>query len=141
MISSCRHCLFFEGQGRRGGQCRQLGVPVRGSWKTCSLAAPPFVSSDWREIEIEAFVIWHQQSSESPLELQDAQDQPAELKLAPCQLDTLHLVGFQIDSLEAFQHNDSGVFISPPVSSPISQHIIPQNEVACSQLSAIKKLG
>jgi hypothetical protein len=37
-------------QGRRGGQCRQLGVPVQGCWKSCALAVPPFASS-WRNLE------------------------------------------------------------------------------------------
>lgn len=50
IISSCRHCLFYEVQGRRGGQCRQLGVPVRGCWKSCSLAVSPFAPS-WRNLE------------------------------------------------------------------------------------------
>ena len=50
IISSCRHCLFYEMQGRRGGQCRQLGVPVRGCWKSCALAVPPFVSN-WHDLE------------------------------------------------------------------------------------------
>ncbi|GAB4237192.1 MAG: hypothetical protein Kow00121_64310 [Elainellaceae cyanobacterium] len=49
-ISSCRHCLFYEAEGRRGGQCQQLGVPVRGSWKTCSLASPPFTAK-WQALE------------------------------------------------------------------------------------------
>jgi hypothetical protein len=30
--------------------CQQLGVPVRGSWKACSLALPSFASS-WESIE------------------------------------------------------------------------------------------
>lgn len=49
-ISSCRHCLFYESQGRRGGQCQQLGVPVQGSWKACSLAVPPFVPA-WEKFD------------------------------------------------------------------------------------------
>jgi hypothetical protein len=49
-ISSCRHCLFYESLGRRGGQCHQLGVPVQSHWKTCSLAAPPFIPA-WERLE------------------------------------------------------------------------------------------
>ncbi|WAL62269.1 hypothetical protein [Thermocoleostomius sinensis] len=49
-ISSCRHCVFYEMQGRRGGHCRQLGVSVQGRWKVCSLASPPFASS-WHQLE------------------------------------------------------------------------------------------
>jgi hypothetical protein len=41
-ISSCRHCRFYRGEGRRGGSCQQLGVPVQASWSICPLAVPPF---------------------------------------------------------------------------------------------------
>lgn len=49
-ISSCRHCFFYKSEGRRGGHCHQLGVPVQGQWKVCSLAASPF-STSWRALE------------------------------------------------------------------------------------------
>jgi hypothetical protein len=42
-ISACRHCQFYVSEGRRGGHCQQLGVPVQSSWKSCSLASSPFV--------------------------------------------------------------------------------------------------
>ncbi|MEB3825900.1 hypothetical protein [Phormidium sp. CCY1219] len=48
--SACRHCRFYTPVGRRGGNCQQLGVPVRGGWKACSLAVPPFAPS-WEGIE------------------------------------------------------------------------------------------
>jgi hypothetical protein len=48
-ISSCRHCHFYRGEGRRGGNCQQLGVPVQGSWSVCPLAAPPFKPS-WQNL-------------------------------------------------------------------------------------------
>jgi len=51
IVSSCRHCLFYEMQGRRGGQCRQLGVPVKGCWRSCSLALSPFASQNWQDLE------------------------------------------------------------------------------------------
>lgn len=47
-ISACRHCRFYRLEGRRGGDCQQLGVPVQGSWRACSLAAQPF-ASQWDE--------------------------------------------------------------------------------------------
>lgn len=37
--------------------CQQLSVPVRGSWKACSLALSPFVPS-WKRIE----VIWEEEA-------------------------------------------------------------------------------
>ena len=42
--STCRHCRFYDPEGRRGGSCQMLGVPVQSSWKACSLAASPFRS-------------------------------------------------------------------------------------------------
>lgn len=40
--SACRYCRSYEPEGRRGGYCQILGVPVQGSWKACVLASPPF---------------------------------------------------------------------------------------------------
>jgi hypothetical protein len=37
-------------EGRRGGQCSLLSVPVQGSWKTCQLSLPPFLQS-WENLE------------------------------------------------------------------------------------------
>lgn len=48
--SACRCCRYYQPEGRRGGACEQLGVPVRGSWKACSLAMPPFAPS-WETLE------------------------------------------------------------------------------------------
>ncbi len=41
-VSSCSRCRFYAPEGRRGGQCSQLGVPVESRWAPCSLAAPVF---------------------------------------------------------------------------------------------------
>ena len=40
--SACRYCRFYEPEGRRGGSCQKLGVPVQSSWKACYLASHPF---------------------------------------------------------------------------------------------------
>ncbi|HEY9653015.1 MAG TPA: hypothetical protein V6C95_20330 [Coleofasciculaceae cyanobacterium] len=48
--SACRVCRFYQPEGRRGGMCQQLGVPVSASWKACSLALPPFAPS-WESLE------------------------------------------------------------------------------------------
>lgn len=40
--STCRCCHHYKPEGRRGGTCQQLGVPVRGCWKACSLGVPAF---------------------------------------------------------------------------------------------------
>lgn len=44
-VSMCRHCQHYLVEGRRGGQCQQLGAPVLGRWKACQLAIPPFAPS------------------------------------------------------------------------------------------------
>lgn len=49
--SACRYCRNYNAEGRRGGMCKQLGVPVRGSWKACSLALPPFAPS-WEGLDV-----------------------------------------------------------------------------------------
>lgn len=48
--SACKYCRYYNPEGRRGGQCQQLGAPVLGSWKACSLALPPFAPS-WETLE------------------------------------------------------------------------------------------
>lgn len=47
---SCRYCRYFTPEGRRGGSCEQLGVPVQSKWKACMLALPPFAPS-WETLE------------------------------------------------------------------------------------------
>lgn len=44
-VSSCNRCHFYTPEGRRGGQCGQLGVPVQSHWASCSLAVPAFAAS------------------------------------------------------------------------------------------------
>jgi hypothetical protein len=39
---SCRHCRYYQPEGRRGGSCQQLGVSVDSKWKACTLASFPF---------------------------------------------------------------------------------------------------
>lgn len=41
-VSFCSRCRFYDSEGRRGGVCGQLGVPVKGGWAACSLALPVF---------------------------------------------------------------------------------------------------
>jgi hypothetical protein len=48
--SACKYCRHYNPEGRRGGQCQQLGAPVLGSWKACSLALPAFAPS-WETLE------------------------------------------------------------------------------------------
>lgn len=48
--STCRYCRHYNPQGRRGGLCEQLSVPVQSGWTACSLALPPFAPC-WEEME------------------------------------------------------------------------------------------
>lgn len=43
-VSTCRFCAFYDIEGRRGGQCQKLSVPVRGFWRACPLARSPFTT-------------------------------------------------------------------------------------------------
>ncbi len=43
-VSTCRFCSHYDPQGRRGGECRKLSVPVRGYWRACPLAMAAFLS-------------------------------------------------------------------------------------------------
>lgn len=63
LTSACRYCRFYKPEGRRGGLCQQLGVPVSGSWKSCSLALPPFAPS-WENLE--GIVIWTNETLKVP---------------------------------------------------------------------------
>lgn len=50
MTSSCRYCRYYHSEGRRGGTCNQLNVPVQAQWKACTLAARPF-GTVWDNLE------------------------------------------------------------------------------------------
>ena len=50
LTSSCRHCRYYQSEGRRGGTCRLLGVPVQAGWSSCSLSARPF-NAVWEDLE------------------------------------------------------------------------------------------
>jgi len=39
--TTCRFCAFYHSEGRRGGTCEKLNVPVRGFWRACPLATAP----------------------------------------------------------------------------------------------------
>ena len=43
-VSGCQRCHHYTPQGRRGGHCSQLNVPVQGKWQPCPLAMPVFLS-------------------------------------------------------------------------------------------------
>jgi hypothetical protein len=55
LTTVCRFCRYYQPEGRRGGTCEQLGVPVQAHWKACALAASPF-AVDWQEID--RAIVW-----------------------------------------------------------------------------------
>ncbi len=44
-VTACRLCQHYSPEGRRGGYCGKLDVPVLSKWEACSLAAHPFETS------------------------------------------------------------------------------------------------
>ena len=49
-VTSCRLCQYYNPEGRRGGFCEKLDVPVSPAWDACSLAAHPFETS-WQPVD------------------------------------------------------------------------------------------
>jgi hypothetical protein len=49
-VTACRLCQHYNPEGRRGGFCGKLDVPVSPAWDACSLAAHPFESS-WQPVD------------------------------------------------------------------------------------------
>ncbi len=49
-VSACRLCQHYNPEGRRGGFCGKLDVPVSPAWEACSLAAHPFATS-WQTVD------------------------------------------------------------------------------------------
>lgn len=41
-VTACRLCYHYNPEGRRGGICNKLDVPVQPAWESCSLAVHPF---------------------------------------------------------------------------------------------------
>lgn len=39
---NCRHCRYYQLEGRRGGFCQKLGASVDSNWQACILASIPF---------------------------------------------------------------------------------------------------
>ncbi|MCU0542845.1 MAG: hypothetical protein MUE44_11715 [Oscillatoriaceae cyanobacterium Prado104] len=63
LTSACRQCRHYTPEGRRGGLCQRLNVPVQSQWTACSLAAPPFAPS-WENIE--TISLWPEKSVTLP---------------------------------------------------------------------------
>ncbi|MGB8699182.1 MAG: hypothetical protein WCD18_07185 [Thermosynechococcaceae cyanobacterium] len=52
---ACRYCQYYAPEGRRGGSCQRLSVPVQGEWSACSLMSPSF-SPSWDALEAAAAI-------------------------------------------------------------------------------------
>jgi len=48
--SKCTFCGHYKLQRGAVGHCQLLNAPVRGGWKSCTLAMPPFAPS-WEHAE------------------------------------------------------------------------------------------
>jgi hypothetical protein len=48
--SQCNFCGHYKLQRGSVGHCQLLNAPVRGGWKSCALAMPPFAPS-WEQVE------------------------------------------------------------------------------------------
>lgn len=79
--SACRYCRHYNVEGRRGGMCKQLGVPVRGTWKACSLALPPFAPS-WESLDglLQDNKVMLEEALSVNCSLEAADPEPAEVK-------------------------------------------------------------
>ncbi|MBE9095526.1 hypothetical protein [Tychonema sp. LEGE 07203] len=64
LTSACRHCRHYTPEGRRGGVCDLLSVPVQSQWKACALAVSPF-EPYWENIE-EEIELWKEQTVTLP---------------------------------------------------------------------------
>lgn len=60
--SSCRRCRHYSPEGRRGGHCQQLNVPVQGSWRACPLAMPIFQQPAW---SFQKLALWQPEEPQS----------------------------------------------------------------------------
>ncbi|MGB3695145.1 MAG: hypothetical protein WBG70_12430 [Spirulinaceae cyanobacterium] len=79
LTSACRCCGHYKPEGRRGGMCQQLCVPVQGNWKACSLAAPPFETDVWEHLEediasLENSLVLDYSSEVQPLETASSEE-------------------------------------------------------------------
>ncbi|MEG3896035.1 MULTISPECIES: hypothetical protein [unclassified Microcoleus] len=59
LTSACRHCRHYTPEGRRGGVCDLLSVPVQSQWKACSLGVSAFGLS-WENLE--EIELWQEQT-------------------------------------------------------------------------------
>lgn len=53
-ITNCRFCRYYSPEGRRGGSCERLDVPVDSTWEACKLAVHPFEA--WQTFELSQFI-------------------------------------------------------------------------------------
>jgi hypothetical protein len=75
-VPACRLCQHYNPEGRRGGFCGKLDVPVSPAWEACSLAVHPFEPSwqsttDFNSLLNESFHNSIPLTNEESLELQE----------------------------------------------------------------------
>jgi hypothetical protein len=72
-ISCCQRCRYYTLEGRRGGHCSQLNVPVQGSWQPCSLGAPVFLQP---LPDLDAIPIWREEMAVLKVRSQTTEEMP-----------------------------------------------------------------
>lgn len=80
LTSACRYCRHYQPEGRRGGFCQTLGVPVESGWKACTLSSPTFETT-LETLEKSLEDILHLETSllETSLTLNSFPDPPGQL--------------------------------------------------------------
>ena len=74
LASTCRFCRFYQPEGRRGGSCQKLSVPVESHWSACALSSLPFTER-WENLEdiiyLEHSLLLDCPQENSPLEVKE----------------------------------------------------------------------
>jgi hypothetical protein len=78
-ITTCRLCQHYSPEGRRGGFCEKLDVPVISKWDACSLATHPFETSwqsdqEFNSLFDDSLVPMSEHLESSSLEISEMQD-------------------------------------------------------------------
>ncbi|MGF1541883.1 MAG: hypothetical protein ACFCU5_15785 [Pleurocapsa sp.] len=87
LTSACRYCRHYQPEGRRGGSCEMLGVPVESAWEACALASPVFETAiDTLEKSLEEILLLEtslklDSFSEVPSRLTENYEQKTEIKV------------------------------------------------------------
>ncbi|MGF1494745.1 MAG: hypothetical protein ACFBSC_20320 [Microcoleaceae cyanobacterium] len=120
IVSRCRFCQYYTPEGRRGGQCSQLRVPVEGQWESCSLAIPAF-STTW-EYQLQQHLL-HRLKSRNTVKLSSGSNSADLARRAVSDASTLGSSSLKVDNVAV---SDSEI---SPVSSAVVRQATDANSV------------